>query len=87
MMTLQSAKGLEWPLVFLLGVENDQFPSHFASSSDQVAQERRLLYVGMTRARRQLCLLWSDDVSGWPKRQSRFVNGLPGGLIRRHEPA
>jgi superfamily I DNA/RNA helicase len=86
MMTVHSAKGLEWPLVFLLGVEEDQFPNYRASTSEQVAEERRLLYVGMTRAQRRLCLLWSGQVAGRRKQRSPFLDGMARNVINHHRP-
>ncbi|MEZ5498375.1 MAG: ATP-dependent helicase [Steroidobacteraceae bacterium] len=56
--TIHSAKGMEWESVFVLNVVDGSFPSEFATGSpDQIEEERRLLYVGMTRARRDLHLI------------------------------
>ena len=66
-MTLHSAKGLEFPTVFIPGLEEGLFPGKRSSDEPQkLAEERRLCYVGMTRARRQLYLLYTE---------SRFLYG------------
>jgi DNA helicase-2/ATP-dependent DNA helicase PcrA len=60
-MTLQSAKGLEFPLVFLAGLEEGLFPlSRAIESEGGLEEERRLFYVGVTRAEDRLCLLFAD---------------------------
>lgn len=58
MMTVHSAKGLEFPTVFLAGMEESIFPSDMSrmGGNEQVEEERRLAYVGITRAKRQLYL-------------------------------
>lgn len=86
MMTVHSAKGLEWPLVFLLGVEDDQFPHYRSHSPNQQAEERRLLYVGMSRARQRLCLLWSRSSGGRDRDLSSFLAEVPGDIITRRNP-
>lgn len=86
MMTLHSAKGLEFPVVFLCGMEEGLFPS--ARSMDEPAQleeERRLCYVGITRARRKLYLSCTRQRTIFGKtsynRMSRFVEEIPLELI------
>ena len=86
MMTLHSAKGLEFPVVFLCGMEEGLFPS--ARSLDEPAQleeERRLCYVGITRARRKLHLTCTRQRTIFGKtsynRMSRFVEEIPLELI------
>jgi DNA helicase II / ATP-dependent DNA helicase PcrA len=60
LMTLHNAKGLEFPMVFLAGMENGLFPhSRSVNSEEQMEEERRLCYVGMTRARKRLILTWA----------------------------
>ena len=54
------AKGLEWPIVHLVGIEDGYVPIGFAQSADARAEERRLLYVAATRAERELHVSWSD---------------------------
>lgn len=57
--TLHSAKGLEWPVVFIVGVSEGLLPIGHASGFEGVDEERRLLYVGITRARERLALSWA----------------------------
>jgi len=57
--TLHATKGLEWDTVFLVGLIDGILPIGFATSEAEVEEERRLLYVGITRARRALSLSWS----------------------------
>ncbi|WP_456376748.1 DNA helicase II [Thiolapillus sp.] len=82
LMTLHSAKGLEFPLVFLVGVEEGLFP-HSMSAEDpaKLEEERRLCYVGMTRAMRQLYLSYAENrrlhgKESWPM-PSRFLREIP----------
>jgi DNA helicase-2/ATP-dependent DNA helicase PcrA len=91
MMTLHSAKGLEFPVVFLAGMEDGLFP-HQRSVADLAGleEERRLCYVGMTRAMRQLYITYAEqrrlygvDTYGQP---SRFVSELPADLIDEVRP-
>lgn len=73
--TLHSAKGLEWDAVFLIGLCEGLVPISYAASVEQIDEERRLLYVGITRARRRLALSWA--ASGLqqrsPRVRSRFL--------------
>ncbi len=69
LLTLHRAKGLEFEAVFLPRLQERELPVRQAKSDDEVAEERRLLYVGMTRAKRQLALTWSG-------RPSRFLAEL-----------
>lgn len=86
LMTVHSAKGLEWPAVFLVGVEDDQFPHYRATTEAEIAEERRLLYVGMTRAQDWLLLHVAGERNGRRKRRSRFLEGLIGEQITVWEP-
>jgi DNA helicase-2/ATP-dependent DNA helicase PcrA len=93
LMTLHTAKGLEFPAVFLTGLEDGTFP-HLRSLADptELAEERRLAYVGITRARRFLRLSRAAVRSAWGQPQyfppSRFLDEIPGDLVRweRAEP-
>ena len=92
LMTLHTAKGLEFPVVFLTGLEDGTFP-HLRSLSDpdQLAEERRLAYVGLTRARQRLYISRAATRTAWgvPNEfpPSRFLSDLPEELIdwRRRE--
>ncbi|MCX4715844.1 ATP-dependent DNA helicase UvrD2 [Streptomyces virginiae] len=80
--SLHAAKGLEWDAVFLVGLTDGMMPITYAKTDEQVEEERRLLYVGVTRARVHLSLSWA--VSRAPggrasRRPSRFLNGLRPG--------
>lgn len=94
MMTLHTAKGLEFPVVFVTGWEDGQFP-HMRALGDptELAEERRLAYVGITRARRRLYLSRAVVRSGWGQPvsnpESRFLQEIPGHLMdwQRLEPA
>jgi DNA helicase II / ATP-dependent DNA helicase PcrA len=87
LMTLHSAKGLEFPVVFLIGLEDGIFP-HLRSLTepDQLEEERRLAYVGITRARRRLYLThaWSRTLFGGTQYNppSRFLDEIPADLVR-----
>ncbi|MEV4044399.1 ATP-dependent DNA helicase UvrD2 [Streptomyces sp. NPDC049744] len=80
--SLHSAKGLEWDVVFLVGVAEGMMPITYAKTDEQIEEERRLLYVGVTRAREHLHLSWSlaRSPGGRPSRRpSRFLKGLRPG--------
>ncbi|WP_188276012.1 ATP-dependent DNA helicase UvrD2 [Streptomyces sp. CBMA152] len=80
--SLHAAKGLEWDAVFLVGLTEGMMPITYAKTDEQVEEERRLLYVGVTRARVHLTLSWSLSRApgGRPSRRpSRFLNGLRPG--------
>ncbi len=77
--SLHSAKGLEWDAVFLVGLSEGLMPISFADTAESVDEERRLLYVGITRAREFLGLSWSTarTPGGRANRKpSRFLDGL-----------
>jgi DNA helicase-2/ATP-dependent DNA helicase PcrA len=88
LMTLHNAKGLEFPVVFLSGMENGLFPhSRSVNSEEQMEEERRLCYVGMTRARKRLILTWArfrrrfgggDQEKSMP---SPFLSEVPAELL------
>jgi DNA helicase-2/ATP-dependent DNA helicase PcrA len=91
LMTLHSAKGLEFPLVFLVGLEEGLFPN--AKSNEEAGrleEERRLAYVGITRARQKLVITYAEarrihgsDMYGMP---SRFLREIPAGLLHEVRP-
>ena len=91
MMTLHSAKGLEFPVVFLCGMEDGLFPHQRSITDvDGLEEERRLCYVGMTRAMKQLYLTYAEqrrlhgvDSYGSP---SRFIREVPTELIEEVRP-
>ncbi|HEY5985968.1 MAG TPA: ATP-dependent helicase [Streptosporangiaceae bacterium] len=80
--SLHAAKGLEWEVVFLPGLTEGMLPIIHAETEEAVAEERRLLYVGITRARQQVLLSWPLARSAGgrsPRRPSRFLAGLRPG--------
>lgn len=77
LMTLHSAKGKEWPVIFILGVEEGTLPLLNFHGDCNFDEERRLLYVGMTRAMERLYLLWTARRNGQRQRLSRFLTDLP----------
>jgi len=82
LMTLHSAKGLEFPLVFLVGVEEGMFPSQQSSDApDRLEEERRLAYVGMTRAKQRLFITYAETRRMYGQehyhRPSRFISEIP----------
>jgi len=77
--TLHAAKGLEWDAVFLIGMQEGTMPIVYAEGPTEVEEERRLLYVGMTRARHRLSVSWSlaRTPGGRSSRKpTRFLTGL-----------
>ena len=88
LMTLHNAKGLEFPAVFMAGMEEGLFPhSRSAESDDELEEERRLCYVGMTRAKERLILTHASErrLYGYPQANliSRFVEEIPAELVER----
>jgi DNA helicase II / ATP-dependent DNA helicase PcrA len=77
--SMHAAKGLEWPLVFVVGAQEGTVPLVYADTPAQVEEERRLLYVAATRARDRLVLSWSlarNPGSRPSRRPSRFLDGV-----------
>jgi DNA helicase-2/ATP-dependent DNA helicase PcrA len=91
-MTLHSAKGLEFPMVFIVGLEDGLFPHQrsVTEAGGQLEEERRLCYVGITRAREQLCFSYAEVRrmygSETHNRPSRFLDEIPVGLIQEIRP-
>ena len=91
LMTVHCAKGLEFPIVFLAGLEENLFPHAMsAANDDDIEEERRLCYVAMTRARRRLLLSHARfrRLQGvlLPNRPSRFLDEVPPELIQEVSP-
>ncbi len=81
LMTLHNAKGLEFPIVFILGMEDGVFPHSRALDEGDVEEERRLAYVGITRAMRDLTLTWARRRNSFGAGsygiRSRFIDEIP----------
>jgi DNA helicase-2/ATP-dependent DNA helicase PcrA len=82
--SLHSAKGLEWDAVFLVGLAEGTLPTNYARTGEAIEEERRLLYVGVTRARHTLWLSYAGARApgGRPRRASRFLPMLEPGASR-----
>ena len=86
MMTLHTAKGLEFPVVFLTGMEEEVFPHQRSlNNAKELEEERRLAYVGITRAEQRLYLTRAMSRNWWGRpsfhKQSRFLTEIPASLI------
>lgn len=91
LMTLHSAKGLEFPIVFLAGMEEGLFPhSRTLMNPEEIEEERRLCYVGITRAEKELYLLNATTRTVFGRTNgylpSRFLKEIPEGLIEELRP-
>ncbi|MFA9487354.1 MULTISPECIES: DNA helicase II [unclassified Mannheimia] len=86
LMTLHSAKGLEFPRVFMVGVEEGIFPSGMSFDEGRLQEERRLAYVGITRAKKKLTISYAESRRLYGKEErhvpSRFIAELPEEHIR-----
>ena len=86
LMTLHSAKGLEFPVVFIIGMEENLIPHFNSTRNGQVEEERRLFYVGITRAKEKVYLAGATRRMTFGKQQacipSRFISELPKELIK-----
>ena len=90
LMTLHNAKGLEFPYVFVIACEEGLFPHSRSIEEGNVEEERRLAYVAITRAEKELCLTWArrrtvfgSQTGGIP---SRFLSEIPTELIEGYDP-
>ena len=86
LMTIHTAKGLEWPVVVVAGLEDGLFPlSRAAESTEGLEEERRLFYVALTRAKDKLYLTWARSRRRGgailPSIASRFLDTIPPGLV------
>ena len=84
--TLHAAKGLEWPHVYIMGLEEGMLPHHNSIADDQIEEERRLMYVGITRAKHNLTLTYANKRKQQGEFQetthSRFLDELPNEHIQ-----
>jgi len=86
LMTLHNAKGLEFPVVFLVGVEEGLLPHRSSTTLEALEEERRLFYVGVTRAMERLYLSYARERETYGRREktqkSRFIEEIPAGLLQ-----
>ncbi len=90
LITLHAAKGLEFPVVFIVGLEENILPhSRSLENEKEMEEERRLLYVGITRAKEKLYLIYAFRRSLWgnqlPSKPSRFLSEIPPNLLKGME--
>ena len=90
LMTLHNAKGLEFPIVFMIGMEDGVFPHSRALDEGGLEEERRLAYVGLTRAMRDLTLTYARRRSAFggasgPSLRSRFIDEVPRELTDQED--
>lgn len=89
LMSIHASKGLEFPAVFIVGCNEGIFPSNRSMSGKDLEEERRLMYVGITRAEFELFLTYTTQRTNYkgglqPSRPSRFLDELPDEIVRRH---
>jgi ATP-dependent DNA helicase Rep len=87
LMSMHAAKGLEFRFVFIIGVEDGNLPHEASIEEGRIDEERRLFYVGITRAKEQLWLSHAQEVQRWGDRMrlkpSRFIDELPAEELKR----
>ena len=87
LMSLHAAKGLEFRYVFIIGVEDGNLPHEASLEEGRIDEERRLFYVGITRAKEQLWLSHANEAQRWGDRMrlkpSRFIDELPAAELQR----
>ena len=84
MMTIHAAKGLEFPIVIIIGLEQGSIPHYLALEKlDRIEEERRLLYVAMSRARKKIYLVYTQKRDGRFRPQSMFLQEIPQSLMKR----
>ena len=82
--TIHQAKGLEFDVVFIAGAVDGEIPSYLSVRDGRLEEEKRLFYVGMTRAKKELYISsYASDESGRPKSPSRFLSAIPGRFVER----
>lgn len=80
--TLHAAKGLEWDHVHLIGLSEGLLPISYATETEEIDEERRLAYVGITRAGRTLSVSWSERSGTRPRQPSRFLQEIGTSIAR-----
>jgi DNA helicase-2/ATP-dependent DNA helicase PcrA len=76
--TMHRTKGLQWPVVFMIGMEEGCLPDFRQTTAPAISEERRLCFVGVSRAEDELILSYARQVNGWAKAPSRFLAELQG---------
>ena len=87
LMSMHAAKGLEFRFVFIVGVEDGNLPHEASLEEGRIDEERRLFYVGITRAKERLWLSYAKEAQRWGDRlrlsPSRFLDELPAAELQR----
>jgi DNA helicase-2/ATP-dependent DNA helicase PcrA len=82
--TIHQAKGLEFDVVFIAGAVDGEIPSYLSERDGRLEEEKRLFYVAMTRAKKELYISsYASDENGHQKSHSRFLSGIPSRFIER----
>jgi DNA helicase-2/ATP-dependent DNA helicase PcrA len=80
---VHQSKGAEFDYVFLAGLQENIFPSYQSIKNDDIDEEKRIFYVSITRARKQLFLSWSLFDEKGKRLQCRFIDKIPGQYIKQ----